>query len=156
MKLILMRHGHAQEPTSMNQSDHDRPLTSRGKKEATVTAQWLRTKGIIPTMVVASSAVRVQETLGEVLKEFPDLQVSTKSDLYMASPKIYRAHLGKLGQGDVLMIGHNPGISALASDMSGQDVYFRTAEAMVLEFEDDSWVNPAEGVTEPRNCHFAR
>lgn len=38
-----------------------------------------------------------------------------------------------------MLIGHNDGLSELASYLTGIDIYFKTGMLFILEFNGDSW-----------------
>ncbi len=147
--LVLMRHGHAEEVSGVH-VDHDRHLTHRGRGEAKATALWLKEQGITPQVIYASSAARVQETVAEVLTVFPGVEVSTHAGLYMSAPRQYTLILSKTSSHVVMMVGHNPGISHLASELSARDVYFRTAGAAIITYENETWDQIASGTAEAK------
>jgi phosphohistidine phosphatase len=113
--LILLRHAKS---TWVNPDvdDFDRPLNKRGKRSAKVLGQWLRAQGWAPDAVFCSAARRTRETWeGLSLKGTPDL----RRDLYHAAPEtmleVIRA--APAAAKTLLLIGHNPGIAALAHQL---------------------------------------
>jgi phosphohistidine phosphatase len=40
---------------------------------------------------------------------------------------------------DLMVIGHNDGISDLASYLTGEHIYFKTGMLWILEFNGNSW-----------------
>jgi phosphohistidine phosphatase len=156
-QLILMRHGHAEDAArSDSGSDHARSLTKRGRDEARATARWLKDIGVTPDVILASSAARVQETLEEVHGVFPGVVAHTHMSLYMASPTAYLKLLSECKPKVVMMIGHNPGISALASDLSGRDLYFKTALAVRITYPNGDWSIHGAGVSDPDDVEMSR
>lgn len=58
-RLVVLRHAKA-EPFAA--SDHDRALTAHGREDAAAAGRWAVAAGVLPDLVVVSSAVRTQET----------------------------------------------------------------------------------------------
>ncbi|MEM9046409.1 MAG: histidine phosphatase family protein [Pseudomonadota bacterium] len=149
-KVILLRHAKSSW-SDPNVDDHDRPLNKRGKAAAPVIAQWLAHRAHLPDTVLCSSAKRTRQTVKRmkmVLPELPDPKVD--KSLYHAPPDDMRSRLVKLPKGcdTVLLVGHQPGIGALARKLSEARVrrrcarafqHFPTAAAAVLEFDIRDW-----------------
>ena len=96
--------------------DHDRPLTARGRRSATVMRQAMRELGLAPDVVLLSSSRRTVETL-EALEPWDDTPLIEPMDsLYLADPMQLLASLHDLAETvrSVLLIGHNPGMHDLA------------------------------------------
>jgi phosphohistidine phosphatase len=98
-------------------SDHDRPLTGRGRRAAVAIATALAARGAPPDLILCSTALRTRETLEPLLARLkPTPPVSIEPDLYLASAQSLLARLRRL-PGDVarvVLIGHNDGMAELA------------------------------------------
>src|SRR6516162_11200968 len=57
--LVLFRHAKSAWP---DVPDHERPLASRGIRAAPVMGRWLRDAGLVPDLVLCSTARRARET----------------------------------------------------------------------------------------------
>jgi phosphohistidine phosphatase len=122
-QLILLRHAKAA-TDAPGGADHDRPLTESGRTSALAIGQALRKAGLVPDVVLVSSAARTQQTF-EALEaaglwdEWPN--VDTLPTLYMATPNQIRDLLRDLPETvrSALVIGHNPGLHDLAITLSG-------------------------------------
>lgn len=118
-QLILLRHAKAARGTS-EVSDHDRPLTADGTRAAAAMGAAMRGIGLVPDVVLVSSAQRTQETLDalEPWDERPNIEVIPS--LYMATMRQIRDILRALPETvrSVLVIGHNPGMHELAQDLA--------------------------------------
>src|SRR5260370_8641785 len=57
--LVLFRHAKSAWP---DVPDHERPLASRGIRAAPVMGRWLRDAGLVPELVLCSTARRARET----------------------------------------------------------------------------------------------
>jgi len=103
-------------------ADHDRPLAPRGEEALARLRRYLARSGVRPDLVLCSSAQRTVMTCRGILPALPaDTTVEIEHDLYAASGQRL---LGRLRQVDddeagVMVIGHNPGVHALASMLTG-------------------------------------
>ena len=57
-----MRHAKSDWPPGV--PDRERPLTKRGRRDATAAGDWLQEQGYVPDRVVVSPAQRTRETWG--------------------------------------------------------------------------------------------
>ena len=64
--LILMRHSKAEE--GPGKPDHDRELSDRGLRDARAAGAWLREEGLVPDLVICSTAVRTRQTWDSAVK----------------------------------------------------------------------------------------
>ena len=135
-RLVLMRHAKSDwgDPA---RPDHARPLNRRGRRAATALGDWL-----------CSTAARARETCTRLaLPVEPD----PVGELYLAEPPAMLAALRATSGDSVLMIGHNPGIAAVAArlvdvppDHARFDDY-PTGATLVADFAIDVWPALAEG-----------
>ena len=148
-RLLLMRHAKSswKEPLP----DRERPLNKRGKRAARLIGEALAERGIIPDRILSSDAKRARATAKRVLKALPENRTLLQLD-----PALYAADaetiLREIGQTDdqtetLLVIAHNPGISDLATLLSGDErlSWLPTAAVVVLEVSGDSWRESAPG-----------
>jgi phosphohistidine phosphatase len=148
--LLLMRHA----KSSWDQpglADLDRPLAPRGRLAAPLLARHLRDQGLVPDLVLCSPALRVQETWQLMTPVLGDGVASkTLRSLYPGAPSRLLEALRRLPDeiGSALLIGHNPGLAALAVALAGAGPKkalqrmrgkFGTAGLAVLTFEIDHW-----------------
>lgn len=97
--------------------DHDRPLAPRGRRAARALATHFREAGIVPDLVLCSTAARARETLDLVMAGFPDSPLTAvERGLYLASGPAILARLRRIEAeiGAAMVIGHNPGLHELA------------------------------------------
>lgn len=111
-KLLLLRHGKSSwsEPQL---SDFDRPLKKRGWRDAKRMGRFLIQEGILPEVIYASTAKRVEQTTARLLKGMDqDIQVVSRADLYHAPLHLIHDMLTEQPAQVrcMLMIGHNPGL----------------------------------------------
>ncbi|MBT3891205.1 MAG: histidine phosphatase family protein [Planctomycetaceae bacterium] len=140
--VILLRHAKSSwdNPAS---SDFQRPLNSRGIRDAPRIGAWIAEQGIKPDWVLCSAATRAQETLAR-LQTTLDLGVNiTITDhLYLAPPTTV---VELLSQADdsakcSLVIAHNPGMEGLLWGLCGTDNSMPTCALAVIELPIDSWL----------------
>lgn len=140
-QLIVMRHAKSdwKQPGT---SDHDRPLNKRGRKAAPLMSQHLADQGLCVDVILASTAIRVQQTL-ELLQTHwaRDAEVLFESDLYLASVQEIARHVQGLHDSwaSAMVIGHNPGLSVFVSTLVGESCEMPTAAVAVLKSSTDSW-----------------
>jgi phosphohistidine phosphatase len=146
-RLFLLRHAKSSRKDS-TLPDHDRPLTSRGRRASKDMAAYLREHRIEPALVLCSSATRTRQTLDGVAPGLGGLpEVRIESDLYQASAAGLLARLQKVGDAvpSVMLIGHNPAMERLALDLAGNGPQladlaskYPTGALATLEF-DGTW-----------------
>jgi phosphohistidine phosphatase len=140
--------------------DHERPLAKRGIKEAPRMGAFMAAEGLEPDFVLCSAAVRTRATVTLVLAEFQGDPPAIAYDegIYLAAPARLLARIAKVkaSHRHVLMVGHNPGLHALAlaltgsgkrKDLAALASKFPTAALAVIEFEAGSWseIKPGSG-----------
>lgn len=129
--LVIMRHGKAEQ--SATKRDADRALEERGHRDAHAGGLWLAQQGIHPDLVLVSPALRTRITWHEVAVAFADAgapvtpAVTYEAGLYdggiSGALDILRAVRPEAKT--VLLIGHNPTVSALSQRLD--DVRARPA-----------------------------
>lgn len=156
-RLTLLRHGHAE--TRAEGGDFYRTLSSQGRLEVERSATAIALTRFAPDLIVASAAQRTQDTAA-VLKA----HLRTEA-IIETTPKLYHASISVLLEvihetpdavGDLLLVGHNPGISELAlrwakpfptyADFGG----FRTAGWCSVSFDVETW----SAISSPRDAIF--
>lgn len=117
LRLTLLRHGQAQAIDSCPE-DFERTLTRRGAIEAQEMAARLVHRNLIPDLILVSPAERTWATASLVASacELDSKQVQCARELYLATPETtWRLVCRDWGVGHVLICGHNPGLSQIAS-----------------------------------------
>jgi phosphohistidine phosphatase len=140
--LMLLRHAKSSWKDS-DVEDHERPLSKRGKKTAPVMGRLLKKEGLLPDLILSSTAVRARETAKAVAKN-----ASYKGPIELLS-SLYLATAGKLlseasscapdSVGRLLLVGHNPGMEDLVEILSGRREALPTAALAVFEVGVDRW-----------------
>jgi phosphohistidine phosphatase len=121
-KIILVRHA----KSSWNDpflNDHDRPLADRGIADAPKMAKRLKKRGIVPDLILSSTALRAAETAKITAKVlgYPSEKIHWEKGLFHASPnqilKIIRMQKDTANM--LLVFGHNPGFNDLITYLGG-------------------------------------
>lgn len=119
-QLLLLRHAKSAWDDA-KLADRDRPLNARGRQAAATMRRAMRELGLVPDVVLVSSAKRTLETL-EALEPWDDAPLIEPLDaLYLANPSQLFATLHSVPETvrSVLLIGHNPGMHELAVTLAG-------------------------------------
>ncbi|RNI21282.1 SixA phosphatase family protein [Flexivirga caeni] len=159
-QLVLLRHAKAADPSSA--TDHERPLTERGRADARTMGHWLKRQGVRVDLVLCSTAVRTRETWAELVES------SGLGALVDHDPRIYNASverlLGVVAQDghsarSIALVGHAPGVPGLAATLTGGDAAlddgFPTCTAAIIEV-DVPWKDLAPGTGRLVATHTAR
>jgi phosphohistidine phosphatase len=113
--LYLLRHAKAA-AAAPGMRDFDRPLDAQGTRDARLIGKALAGMGVIPQIILCSSALRTRQTL-EVLAPFlPFAGATHYSDgLYAADAQGYlKEIMSHANGGSLMVIGHNPSTEELA------------------------------------------
>ncbi|MDE0310140.1 MAG: histidine phosphatase family protein [Acidiferrobacterales bacterium] len=143
MKLIITRHAKSSWEFP-ELSDHDRPLTERGRRSSDAIGNWLAENGHIPQVVLSSTSVRTRETWSRMARCFSTpITVEFMPDLYHGGAGSILSVLSMTDASSALVLGHNPGIgyfaqSILRSLPSHADfLRYPTAATLVCEVQMD-------------------
>ena len=112
--LILLRHGKAVREHEAP-SDEARPLTDRGRRDATQAGAEMAAARLAPTRALISTAQRTRDTADAALAALGAVAKTYASDLYMAGPETIWDAFQASPDDVVLVIGHNPGLSELTA-----------------------------------------
>jgi len=93
-QLLLLRHAKSSWE-DRDLPDHDRPLNARGRQSAASMREAMENLGLVPDMVLVSSALRTRQTL-EAMEPWSETPlVETMQSLYLAGvPQLLKALQG--------------------------------------------------------------
>ncbi|MEZ4220168.1 MAG: histidine phosphatase family protein [Polyangiaceae bacterium] len=133
--LLILRHAKSSWADS-SLGDHDRPLNRRGERDAPRMARVVVERGWVPEIILSSSALRARATAQAVVEASdwsPDLQFSRR--LYLATPGQMLDELAHLPSfvTRAMLVGHNPGLEDLATELCGIELRLPTAALLVLQ-----------------------
>lgn len=148
MKLHLLRHAKTNQ-ISPTGKDFDRELLPKAFEQSAELKRYLQDHPIAPKHILCSSAVRTRQTLDQIKAFFADVPVTFLDELYLASAGELLKIINELqSPEDILLIGHNEGISELASELSAAFILLKTCGLVSLEFpfESSAMVSKETGV----------
>lgn len=158
--LLLMRHAQAEPPVT---GDRSRPLSIQGRQQATFAGQRLLSEGLVPKLVISSDSLRTRQTwklVNQVLatgEEYDEPSVTFSEDIYSGgiAEIVNLVADSALAEGVILVVGHEPVISATAARLAGPDsdpglvnrvrVGVGTASVSRLELADLSSLHTDQG-----------
>ena len=158
LTLSLLRHAKSSWDDA-GLDDHERPLAKRGTRDAPRVGALLRAESIIPDLILCSGAVRTRATLTLVLAQLERAPPHIVYDdaIYLAEPAALLARLAAIEPAvrHVMLVGHNPGLHALAlavtgagekKDLARLALGFPTAALAVIDVEAPGWDALAPGL----------
>ena len=146
LRLILTRHAKSSWDEA-GLSDHDRPLSGRGKRACVVLGDWMASRGLLPEQVLCSDARRTRETWARISPRLGEDAPAALllSGLYLASAEEMMATMRRAEGPVVMQIGHNPGIAEFAARLLARPcpdpdfARYPTGATSVISFEADAW-----------------
>jgi len=146
VNIYLVRHGDAV-PEEDAGSDRDRWLSQRGREAARILGKLLRTQGVTPDAILCSPLPRAVQTAELVAQAIDYLGVIRSRRCFepSAQPQVGANEVMAAG-GSVIVIGHEPSISALGAHLLGLPAFpqFRTAQCCALENGKATWTARAD------------
>lgn len=139
MKLHLIRHAKT-EQFSPTGKDFDRELMERGKKQSLELNQFLLNQDLKDALVYCSIAARTKETLSYLTPNFTPVNCNYDKLFYLCSEKTFLDWIWEQNHDkDIVIVGHNFGISDLANYFLDENNEMRTAEYVCISFPLESW-----------------
>jgi len=150
MRLYLVQHGEA----TSKETDPDRPLTKKGRKDVSQMAKFLKKAGIRVIATWHSEKLRAIQT-AQILGEAISVEIVKQEGLAPDDPVDKWLEELNTRVKDVMMVGHLPFLERLASlllagDESSQIVAFKPGAVACLKREDAGekwslvWMVPPE------------
>jgi len=145
LKLFLIRHGKAVKYTDED-TDFTRHLNKQGTAQINQIGFVLKNQKKQIDQIIASNARRTFET-AEIINHYLGLStILYDKNLYLADRKLILATIIKNQKSNsILYVGHNNGISDLASYLTEKDVLLTTGELVEIHFDFNDWNEISEG-----------
>jgi phosphohistidine phosphatase len=137
IRLALVRHAKS-DWGSPGLDDHQRPLNERGRHDAPIMAERLAATGFTPDLILSSTAVRARTTAAAFGERF-GLRPVLRDDLYGASAATILDAASTSGSDAVMIVAHDPGMSALASRLSSDITHMPTCAVATFAWRQDDW-----------------
>ena len=117
-RITLFRHAKAETPNPQT-ADFERVLASRGRRNAARMGRFIEEKGLLPDLVIVSTAARTRETYEIASEQWPDIPVTFLDSIYEASATALMMAVEAHGEDceRVMVIGHNPGLVVLLHNL---------------------------------------
>jgi phosphohistidine phosphatase len=145
--LLILRHAKSSWKNA-GLADHDRPLNKRGQRDAPRMGRLLRGEGLIPDLILSSTAKRALDT-AEAAAETSGFEgeIESRPDFYMAGSEAYLRALRGLSDdyGCVLVIGHNPGLEELVETLTREAETMPSAALAQVELPIGRWRDLGNG-----------
>lgn len=152
-RITLLRHAKSSWKDA-SVPDRDRPLNRRGSKSAPDMGKRLADRGVRPSLLLTSPAKRARETARLIARElnYPLEFIQSESELYLATPETILQVVARQDDGfnDVMVFGHNPGITELANQLGDRNIdNVPTCGVVGIELDVQEWAEivAADGKT---------
>lgn len=153
--LQILRHAKT-ERQQLNQQDFDRELTERGWRQIAELMQNKSDELCRAEDVAISSAKRTRMTFEKMASLFSGEKVRFERTLYLASKSGLLAFLEQQNDAidNLLIIGHNDGLSDFVSYLTDDFHELPTCGYVVLELHSDSWKSVAKGIARVKEQYY--
>ncbi|NOR52258.1 MAG: histidine phosphatase family protein [Gammaproteobacteria bacterium] len=141
--LFLVRHAKSSWDSDVP-TDHERPLNKRGLHDAPMMGRRLADSGVMPDLIICSSAARAQMTARLIATEigYEESQIEIITDIYGAGAHGLREIIQGLDPSlnQIMLVGHNPDITELVNWLSRANIgNIPTCGITTLQISSDSW-----------------
>ncbi len=144
MKLHLLRHGKTHQHSDSGR-DFDRKLNAKGLAQCDLLGDYFTAKEF-DCEAWCSGAVRTRETFTQVAEKVDLGSVVMREDLYLCSRAVMLEALwARPGSDDLLIVGHNFGISDLATYLTDERIELSTGGYICISFDGMSWEEISRG-----------
>lgn len=141
-RLLLVRH--AKSDWNNDLTDHERPLNMRGRKAAPFMGRKLAEKGLVPDLIISSTANRALTTARMMAEQlgYDESRIEQTSDVYHASAQELEEVVNRVGDeyALVMLVGHNPGMSMFVDHLTKDGTgHMPTAAIAGVSFGVSEW-----------------
>ena len=157
-RVILMRHGKS-DWSNAGQTDHQRTLNVRGRKDTPQIVRKIKAYGILPELILVSDAERTRETWQILSEILPAAPTRFTHDLYLASAQQIIKIIENVDPliDTVLILAHNPGITDVFYSLAGVKIdNVPTAGVGCIQFDTDTFKNIMESTTELEYFYYPK
>lgn len=147
-RVTLLRHAKSSwEDSSLD--DYDRPLNKRGERDAPMMGRRLLARGARPSLIITSPAKRARRTARLIAREigYPIEFLQREADLYLTGPDGILAVASEQDNSfnDMIVVGHNPGLTELANRLTGLNIEnIPTCGIVAMEADIRDWSELAD------------
>ena len=139
--LIIVRHCKSswKDPSL---SDFDRPLNKRGNIDGELMSNYLREKEKKIDKLILSTSIRTRLTSKYFIEKIHFNSISYLDELYHASYSEIIKIISKIENNfnNIMVIGHNPGLTELINQNTSMNIYnLPTTGVVKVKFKGDKW-----------------
>jgi phosphohistidine phosphatase len=147
MNIHLIRHAKTN-PLSESGKDFDRNLMAKGLQQCALLKEF-SVDILENSRIYCSSSKRTKATANLILNEDQLKHITFLDELYLASSKSLFEFIVSLNSTeDIVIIGHNEGISELVHYLTGENRVLSTGSFITLNFQEPSsnWISRESGI----------
>lgn len=158
LQLYLLRHADAGDPAGWTKPDAERPLSAKGRRQASWVGRWLRRQGRLPNPVITSPKVRAAQTAELACDGWPNAPIVDERLSGGATIEVIAAILAEHAprRDRVMIVGHDPDFSEIASALTGASTAMKKGAVARIDVSGTlaagagvlRWLVPAEAVAE--------
>ena len=130
-------------------ADFERPLNERGLKAAPLVGRFIRKQKLRPELILSSPAERARQTAA-LVAEAARLDAPLRYDerIYEATPARLFEVVSQVeeGVGELLLVGHNPGLEGFLEMLAGESRRMPTAALARVALDVEKWNRVRVGV----------
>ena len=147
MKLHLLRHAKTDQ-NSLTGKDFDRKLLKKGKDQSEEMGKYFKKQNFNPSKIICSTAARTRETITIIQTEQKfNSKIEYVDEIYLAEKEKIFSIISNISEGeDVFIIGHNNGLSDLASYLVDDFIDLSTCDFVTIQFKMDTWEEISKGL----------
>lgn len=143
--LYIIRHAKS-DRNDPSLSDFERPLNTRGEKNALFMGNRLAESEIYPDLILSSPAIRAKKTAETIAEKigYPSNKILFEKRLYMADSDLIADVVKEIPDSadTVFIIGHNPGLTEFAESISGYAIgNIPTCGIFCVTLKKEDWKN---------------
>jgi phosphohistidine phosphatase len=135
-ELYLLRHADAGDPDQWTGDDADRPLSNKGRRQAHRVADHLARIGWRPDAILTSPKVRARETADAVAEALGLIAtIDERLGSGFGQPELAEIVGADAGRTRILLVGHDPDFSDLASLLVGAAIRLRKGSLIRIDLD---------------------
>lgn len=143
-RLTLVRHAKSSW-ANPGTPDRDRPLAARGERDSRKMGRRLVARKARPSLILSSPAVRAHTTAKAIAAalKYPSEFLQLEAEIYLATPEelIDLVRRQRDDFSDLMLVGHNPGMTDLVNDLLPDFKLenLPTAGVVTIDLDADEW-----------------
>ncbi len=151
-RVMLLRHAKS-DWSNPGGGDKGRPLNERGRETAPEIGTYIARTGLLPDLILCSTAIRTRQTCALVTAAFAKSpKINFEEALYLAEPDEIVSLIQEVPERvrTLMVVGHNPGIHQAAAELTQAGntedhqllaAKFPTAALAVIDFDAQDWAD---------------